>query len=108
MAGSARSDSTAGQDDDWTNEINSREFAKGHKPMGSKKFVEKALNVLVAWTDGRKPVPADVNILRTAFPSVSHLPVDDLACYVIHHLSGRTLKESGRIGVGRPDITRVA
>ena len=76
--------------------------------MSFKELVEAALHVLVAWTGGRKPVPADVNILRTAFPSVSHLPVDDLACYVIHHLSGRTLKESGRIGVGKSDIARVA
>ena len=76
--------------------------------MRSKELVERALNVLVAWTDGRKPIPADVNILRTAFPSLSHLPVDDLACYVIHHLSGRISKESGRIGVGKADIARVA
>ncbi len=76
--------------------------------MSSKKLVEVALHVLVACTDGRKPVPADVKILRTACPSLSHLPVDDLACYVIHHLSGRIPKESGWIGVGKPDIARVA
>ena len=76
--------------------------------MRSKELVEKALHVLVAWTDVRTPVPADVNILRTAFPSLSHLPVDDLACYVIHRLSGRILKESGRIGLGKPDITGAA
>jgi len=76
--------------------------------MSSEELVETALHVLVAWTGGRKPVPADVNILRTAFPSLSRLPVDDLACYAIHHLSGRISTESGRIGVGKSDIARVA
>jgi hypothetical protein len=76
--------------------------------MSSKKLVETALNVLVAWMDGRKPVPADVKILRTAFPSLSQLPLDDLACYVIHNLGGRKFKESGLIVVEKPDTTRVA
>jgi hypothetical protein len=82
--------------------------AKGYKLMSSKKLVETALNVLVAWMDGRKPVSADVKILRTAFPSLSQLHLDDLACYVIHKLSGRTFKESGLISIENPNTSRVA
>jgi hypothetical protein len=76
--------------------------------ISSKELVKTALNVLMAWMDGRKPVPADVKILRTAFPSLSQRPSDDLACYVIHNLSGRTFKESGLIGVEQPNSTRLA
>jgi len=51
--------------------------------------VETALRVLAAWTDGRKPASADLTTLKQAFPSSAHLPDDDLACQVIHDLSGR-------------------
>ena len=55
--------------------------------------VETALHVLVAWNDGRKPAPADVDILKTAFPSSADLELDDLCCQIIHDLCGRTLQE---------------
>jgi hypothetical protein len=35
--------------------------------MNPKKLVETALRVLAAWTDGRKPASADLNILKEAF-----------------------------------------
>lgn len=72
--------------------------------MSAKELVETALRVLVAWTTGRKPLPADTNALQTAFPSVAHLPVDDLAAYVVHYLSGRNLEEPGPDGseINRP------
>ena len=57
--------------------------------MSPKELVETALRVLAAWTDGRKPAPADLNTLKEAFPSSAHLPDDDLACQVIHDLNGR-------------------
>jgi hypothetical protein len=66
--------------------------------MSSKELVETALRVLVAWTDGRKPLPADVNKLQTAFPSLAHLSADNLAVSVVHHLSGRVLREPGQNG----------
>ena len=37
--------------------------------MSPKELVETALRVLAAWTDGRKPAPADVEALKRAFPS---------------------------------------
>ena len=62
--------------------------------MTPKELVETALHVLVAWNEGSKPDPGEVEILNTAFPSSSHLPVDDLACQVIYDLSGRAFTES--------------
>ena len=50
-------------------------------------FVETALRVLVAWNAGRLPATADLQILRSAFPSLAYLPADDLACEVIHDLT---------------------
>jgi len=35
--------------------------------MSPKELVETALRVLAAWTDGRKPAPADVEALKQAF-----------------------------------------
>ena len=64
--------------------------------MDAKLLVETALRVLVAWNDGRKPVPIDLELLKTAFPSSAHLPADDLACQVIHDLSGRAFRETGQ------------
>jgi hypothetical protein len=54
-----------------------------------KQLVETALQVLVSWINGMDPAPTDLKILRTAFPSSAHLPADELACQVIHDLSGR-------------------
>ena len=76
--------------------------------MSAEDLVETALGVLVAWTERRKPVSADVDILQTAFPAYADLPVDELACQVIHDLSGRTLRESGRVDVDKADNSRVA
>jgi hypothetical protein len=53
-------------------------------------LVETALRVLVSWINGINPAPTDLEILITAFPSSAQLPVDELACQVIHDLSGRT------------------
>ncbi len=54
-------------------------------------LVETALHVLVAWIDGRKPAPADLAILKHAFPSLAHLPADELACQVIHDFNGAAI-----------------
>ena len=59
--------------------------------MSPRELVETALRVLAAWIDGRKPARADVEALKRAFPSSAHLPDDDLACQVIHDLSGTAL-----------------
>ena len=63
----------------------------------SRELVEIALRVLTAWTDGRKPASADLNTLKGAFPSSAHLPDDDLACQVIHDLSGRALGKPAQV-----------
>lgn len=76
--------------------------------MDSTKLLLTALHVLVAWIHGCKPVPAEVDILRTAFPSSADLPVDELACQVVHDLSGRTFMDSERMGVEETDSARVA
>ena len=65
-------------------------------------LVETALRVLVAWNDGRKPVPADVAMLRAAFPSSAHLPDDDLACQVIHDLSSSAFPQDGETSQPQP------
>ena len=65
--------------------------------MSPRELVETALRVLAAWTDGRKPASADVEALKRAFPSSAHLPDDELACQVIHDLSGRALGRSAQV-----------
>lgn len=55
-----------------------------------------ALHVLVAWNEGSKPALADIQILKEAFPSAAHLPVDELCCWIINDLGGRTLPNSER------------
>jgi hypothetical protein len=65
--------------------------------MSAKELVETALRVVAAWTDGRKPASADLNTLKEAFPSSAHLPDDDLACQVIHDLSGRALGKPAQV-----------
>jgi hypothetical protein len=67
------------------------------RSMSPRELVETALRVLVAWTDGRKPAPADLNTLKEAFPSSAHLPDDDLACQVIHDLGGRAFGRSTQV-----------
>jgi hypothetical protein len=42
----------------------------GQRPettMSPRELVETALRALAAWTDGRKPASADLNILKEAF-----------------------------------------
>ena len=56
-------------------------------PHPAKELVETALRVLVAWIHGSTPNPPDVETLRIARPSVAHLPLDELACQVIHDLN---------------------
>ncbi len=62
--------------------------------FSDKELVDSALRILVAWTNGRKPAPADVAVLRDAFPSCSQMADDDLACQVVHDLSGRVFPKS--------------
>jgi hypothetical protein len=75
--------------------------------MSPTELVETALRVLAAWTDGRKPASADVEALKRAFPSSAHLPDDDLACQVIHDLSGRAFREPSQV-VTAPVMDQVA
>lgn len=65
--------------------------------MNPKTLVLTALHVLVAWNGGCEPDPTEVQILKKAFPSVAHLPVDELCCWVIHGLSGRSLRETSPV-----------
>jgi hypothetical protein len=76
--------------------------------MGPKKLVEIALRVLAAWTDGRKSAPADLNTLKEAFPSSAHLPDDELACHVIHDLSGRAFGKPAQVETAPPVMDEVA
>ena len=76
--------------------------------MSPKELVEIALRVLAAWTNGRKPAPADVEALRRAFPSSAHLPDDDLACQVIHDLSGRAFGKPAQVETAPPVMDEVA
>ena len=64
--------------------------------MSSRELVETALQVLAAWTHGQEPAPAEIEILRNAFPSSANLPADELACQVIHDLSSSAFRETER------------
>ncbi len=63
--------------------------------MSSRELVEAALHVLVAWNDGRTPPAADLEKLLRAYPSSGEVPPDELACRIIHELSGRAFLDSG-------------
>lgn len=63
-------------------------------PKTSRELLEAALRVLLACNDGRAPASLDRGILKDAFPSSAYLPDDELACQVIHDLSGRLIQES--------------
>jgi hypothetical protein len=63
------------------------------RSMSTKELVETALRVLAAWTGGRKSASADLNTLKGAFPSPAYLPEDELACQVIHDLSGMAFRK---------------
>jgi hypothetical protein len=76
--------------------------------MSPRELVETALLVLAAWTDGRKPASADVEALKEAFPSSAHLPDDDLACQVIHDLSGTAFGKPAQVETVRPVMDEVA
>jgi hypothetical protein len=39
----------------------------------------------------------EIQILKKAFPSVAHLPVDELCCRVIHDFRGRTFQETNPV-----------
>ena len=60
--------------------------------MSSEELVMTALRVLGAWNDRRKPAPADIQVLKEAVPSATHLPVDELSCQIIHGLRGRAFR----------------
>jgi len=62
--------------------------------MGSNELLETALHVLVAWNGGNEPDPVDVDILRNAVPFPADMPIDELACQIIHQEGGRLLEES--------------
>jgi hypothetical protein len=58
------------------------------KEMDPNQLVVTALRLLAALSNGRKPAAADVQLLKDEFPTVVHLPMDDLCCRVIQTLSG--------------------
>jgi hypothetical protein len=76
--------------------------------MSPRELVETALRVLAAWTDGRKPASADLNTLKEAFPSSAHLPDDELACQVIHDLSGRAFRKPAQVEPASSVVDEVA
>jgi hypothetical protein len=76
--------------------------------MSPRELVETALRVLSAWTAGRKPAPADVEALKRAFPSSAHVPDDDLACQVIHDLSGTVSRKPAQVETAPPGMDEVA
>ena len=78
------------------------------KIISSQRLVLTALHVLVAWNDGRKPAPAQIQILKGAFPSAAHLPIDELCCQIIHDLSGRTFQESEHSPAHQKIVDKVA
>ena len=87
-------------------------FRIGYMPETTiipKHLVETALRVLVAWTDGRRPASStDLDILKEAFPSSAHLPDDELACQVIHDLSGIAFREPSLAVTALPMMEEVA
>jgi hypothetical protein len=76
--------------------------------MNPRELVETALRILTAWTVGRKPVSADLNTFKEAFPSWAHLLDDELACQVIHDLGGRASGKPAQVETAPPVIDEVA
>jgi hypothetical protein len=76
--------------------------------MDPRELVETALHVLTAWAAGRKPASADLNTLKEAFPSSAHLPDDELACQVIHDLSGRAFGKPAQLKTSPSVMIEVA
>jgi len=63
--------------------------------MDSQLLVEAALRVLIAWTTGRHPDPADEEILhRNVTSTWPDMPLDQLACEIVHREAGRVLDNS--------------
>jgi hypothetical protein len=81
---------------------------RGRAAFLAKQLVEVALRVLAAWVDGREPLAADVNMLKTAHPGMAYLPPDELACQVIHDLNTVCLNEAERHRVDDCKVERVA
>ena len=76
--------------------------------MSPNEPVETVLSVLVAWTHGCNPASADLDILKKAFPSSANLPDDELACQVIHDLSGRAFRKPAPVETAPPMMDEVA
>jgi hypothetical protein len=72
--------------------------------VNPKELVSTALDVLAAFCDERKPAPAHMEMLKEAFPSRAHLPVDELCCQIIHDLRGRTFREIGSVHRCNDDV----
>jgi hypothetical protein len=78
------------------------------KRISSKQLVETALHVLVAWNGGSDPACDDIEILQNAFPASARLPANELACRMIHELSGRAFREAEQSPVPDQRMDEVA
>ena len=77
--------------------------------MDSERLIESAFHILAS--QGRKPAPADLKVLRNAYPYLAHVPVPDLARLVLPGLLRHRreafarscpsrMEESAEIGAG--------
>jgi hypothetical protein len=67
--------------------------------VNPEQLVVVALRLLTDLNNGRTPEPADVQLLMEAFPTVWHLPLDDLCRRVIHALSGKVVQDESPLNV---------
>jgi len=54
--------------------------------MVKKEPAEAAADILMSWMHGRPGAYSDREVLRNAYPSLAHLPADELACHVLQQI----------------------
>jgi hypothetical protein len=59
---------------------------KRSKTVSSKELVVTALHVLVAWNDGRKPAPAEIQLLKEALPSAALREIHQDGALAVDHV----------------------
>lgn len=76
--------------------------------MSSHELLETALRVLVAWTGGNAPTSGDAEALLREYPASRGLPLDELACRIVHDLGARPLPKPVAPEKDGPEASKVA
>ena len=63
----------------------------------ARQWLELALRVLTACNERRRPAMSDIACLEAAYPTLAHLPVDELACQAVDDLTPRVFPRTDAI-----------